>query len=151
MSCSNLKTYNEVRNEKLTQINKFHTQDLLNKFVTFTGPTDNDTVMKQKYKQQLQNLNKKMIDMLSNDVNLLLEQHKELETKTKEVSENDKLLQEIKMNIEKEETSGDARLHNTTQMKELQKTHKLHHNIYFYSNIMVFILIITGIIYLYNN
>jgi hypothetical protein len=149
MSCPNLKTYNEVRMEKLEKINKYHTQELLNKYNQFTGQTDNDVVMKQNYKQQMEKLNKEMLDMLSSDVNLLLEQHEELETKTREVNNNKELLKDLKMKIENERVSSDARKQNTSQMLLLEKNHRFQHNLYFYGNIVIFIMIITGLVYVY--
>lgn len=149
MSCPNLKTYNEARNEKLEKINTYHTQSLLSKYSEFSGITDNDTVMKQKYKQQLDLLNKEMLDILSTDVTLLLEQHQELENKSKEVEENKRVLQEIKNKIETEKVSSDARLQNTSQMSNLEEKHRFYHNLLFYGNLLVFILIVVGLVYVY--
>lgn len=149
MSCPNLKTYNEVRMEKLEKLNNYHTIELLNKYSQFTGITDNDSIMKQKYKAQLDKLNKQMLDILDNDVQLLLEQHNELELKTKEVKDNKELLLEIKKNIEKERVSRDARMENTNEMDLLQKDNKFYHSVYLYTNIVIFIGLIISIVYLY--
>jgi hypothetical protein len=149
MSCPNLKTYNEVRMEKLEKINAYHTTELLGKYAQFTGISDNDTVMKQKYKQQLDKLNKQMLDILDNDVQLLLEQHQELETKTAEVQRNKEVLIELKKNIEKERVSRDARVENVNEMSLMEKDNKFYHNVYLYANIMIFIILIASIAYVY--
>lgn len=150
MACPNLKTYAEVRHEKLEKLNKYHTQDLLNKYTQFTGLTDNDNIMKDKYKQQLEKLNKKMLDMLSSDVSLLLEQHQELELKTQEVEENRELINHIRNKIETEQVSSNARLQNTTEMSKLQKSQQMNHHLLFYGNIVLFMLIILGIIFTFK-
>ena len=143
MACPNLKTYAEVRREKLEKINKYHTQDLLNNYIQYTGFSANDETMKAKYKQQLETLNKEMLNILSNDVELLLEQHNELESKTHEVNNNKELIKQIKNEIETETVSSDARLQNTTEMEKLEKRHRTYHNLHFYGNILLFIIIIT--------
>jgi hypothetical protein len=149
MSCPNLKSYNEVRMEKLEKINKYHNTELLGKYAQFTGLSDNDTVMKEKYKQQLDTLNKKMLDILDNDVQLLLEQHHELEAKTAEVKQNKDLLMEIKKNIEKERVSRDARMENTNEMALMEKDNKFYHNVYLYTNIVIFLALAASISYIY--
>jgi hypothetical protein len=149
MSCPNLKTYNEVRMEKLEKINAYHNTELLSKYSQFTGITDNDTVMKEKYKQQLDKLNKQMLDILDNDVQLLLEQHQELESKTEEVKRNKELLIELKKNIEKERISRDARMENTNEMTLMEKNNKFYHNVYLYTNIVIFLALAVSIGYIY--
>lgn len=149
MSCPNLKTYDEVRLDKLTKINNYHNNELLSKYAQFSSGSANDAVMKEKYKRQLDTLNKQMLDLLSNDVDLLMEQHQELEQKTKEVNENKQVLIDIKREIEQARVSGDARTQNAAQMNNLQKKNKFYHNVYFYGNILIFLLIIIAIMYIY--
>lgn len=152
MSCPNLKPYNEVRMEKLKKINNYHKLDdnsLLNKFQTFTGITDNEVTMKRNYKEQLDNLNKEMLSILNNDVNLLIEQHIELESKTKEVDSNDELLKNIKTKIEQESITSNARLKNSNEMISLEHDYRFYHNLLFYGNILTLLLIIVIIGYIY--
>ena len=149
MSCPNLKTYNEVRMEKLEKINAYHNTELLSKYSQFTGITDNDTVMKEKYKQQLDKLNKQMLDILDNDVQLLLEQHQELESKTSEVKRNKQVLIELKKNIEKERISRDARMENTNELALMEENNKYYHNVYLYTNIVIFLALVASIGFIY--
>lgn len=152
MSCPNLKPYNEVRIEKLQKINQYHKLDddsLLNKYQSFTGPTDNELAMKRNYKEQLDNLNKEMLSILNNDVNLLIEQHIELESKTKEVDSNDEFLKSIKDKIEQETVTSDARLKNNNEMLSLERNYRFYHNLLFYSNILVLLIILVIIGYMY--
>lgn len=149
MSCPNLKSYNEVRMEKLEKINAYHNTELLSKYAQFTGISDNDTVMKEKYKQQLDKLNKQMLDILDNDVLLLLEQHQELESKTTEVKRNKAALIELKKNVEKERISRDARMENANEMTLLEKDNKYYHNVYLYTNIVIFLVLAASIGYIY--
>ena len=149
MSCPNLKTYNEVRMEKLEKINAYHNTELLSKYSQFTGITDNDTVMKEKYKQQLDKLNKQMLDILDNDVQLLLEQHQELESKTSEVKRNKQVLIELKKNIEKERISRDARMENTNELELMEENNKYYHNVYLYTNIVIFLALVASIGFIY--
>jgi len=149
MSCPNLKTYNEVRLEKLNKINTYHTESLLQNYVKFTGSSNNDTVMKKKYKDQLDILNKKMLTLLANDVQLLLEQNDELNKKSEEVKLNKELLKDIKSKLDKEIVNSDARLQNTTQMTKLEEDYRFYHNVYFYSNLFLFIIILIGLMYIY--
>lgn len=152
MSCPNLKSYSDVRKEKLEKINQYHKgseNSLLVKYQTFTGITDNDTTMKQNYKKQMDNLNKEMMNLLSADVSLLIEQHNELEAKTKEVDANDEALKDIKKKIESETVTSDARLKNNFDMIDLEKNHKFYHNLYFYLNVLVLVSVIGLLIYMY--
>jgi hypothetical protein len=152
MSCPNLKPYNDIRKMKLEKINEYHKasdNSLLNKYQTFVGSTENETVMKRKYKTQMDNLNKEMLVILNRDVNLLIEQHNELEMKTKEVDDNDSVLKNVKQNIENESINNNARVKNNLDVGEIEKTYKFHHNILFISNVIILILILSGLIYVY--
>lgn len=152
MSCPNLKPYNEVRIEKLQKINNYHKLDdnsLLNKYQTYTSQTENDVTMKKNYKYQLDTLNKEMLSILNNDVNLLIEQHMELENKTKEVDENNEFLKTIKKKIEQETVTSDARLKNNNEMIILESNYSFYHNLLFYGNILVLLVILFAIGYLY--
>jgi hydroxypyruvate isomerase len=152
MSCPNLKSYSDVRKEKLEKINQYHKgseNSLLVKYQTFTGITDNDTTMKQNYKKQMDNLNKEMMNLLNSDVSLLIEQHNELEAKTHEVDTNDEALKAIKKKIESETVTSDARLKNNFDMINLEKNHKFYHNLYFYLNVLVLVCVIGLLIYMY--
>lgn len=152
MACPNLKSYSEVRKEKLEKINQYHKgteNSLLDKYQTFTGPSENDTAMKQNYKTQMDNLNKEMLNILNNDVNLLIEQHNELEAKTTEVETNTDILRQVKKQIEEESVTRDARLKNNYDMIELEKNNRFYHNLYFYLNLVVLLLILVGIGYIY--
>lgn len=152
MSCPNLKSYSDVRKEKLEKINQYHKgseNSLLVKYQTFTNATENDTKMKQNYKKQMDNLNKEMMNLLNSDVSLLIEQHNELEAKTQEVDANDEALKDIKKKIESETVTSDARLKNNFDMIDLEKNHKFYHNLYFYLNVLVLVSVIGLLIYMY--
>ena len=145
---SQLKSYVQVRDDKLKKINNYHLNVLLNKYSNFNDSTnENDKLMKAKYDEQFDKLNQEMIQLLHDDTQRLLEQHKEFINKNQQVEKNRQLLRKLKMEIKDAEVSKESRLENNADIQHYQEKYSFWHSITFYINIVLFLGIILSVIY----
>jgi len=142
MSCPNLKPYQDVRNDKLSSINKYLTE-LLDNYDNYPGTDPDNTKMRQQYKAQLDKLNNEMIKILNEDTALLLEQNDELNQKTKQVNDNTDFIKQLKEKIELEKTSNAAREKSEKDMYNIYEKQNKYHNVKYYLNILVFLIFLS--------
>ena len=165
--CKNeLPDYETLRNQNLDKINSYYNKILGDYTTNYTSylnkinSADNDdrqnalTQIKPKvksYNDHLIKINQEMIAKVNLTNDLIVKQKEELDLKRKIVNENYIKIDDVKANNQMLKESSNARERNLTESKELQESNTYYKYGAIGINILIFIVIISLLIFLYSS